>query len=121
VVGIHGVGAFLCESCHRRVRAQIIRLAADDGVLAVRFVPDGVNLQSVLSRGLHCAELCLALMRKAVAHANSVFSDVHEKKGFRSYATANRATKQYGLIFVSPCSAPLALNGLMDEARREFS
>ena len=76
MVGVHMIGIFPAERLHRRIRfgPQAGRLGADEGVLAVGFVPDR-NEDRAQFRRLHArVKLRLALMAKTVAHAKGKFA-----------------------------------------------
>ena len=72
VIGIHKVrrGPIQCLHCRIRLGTQILGLGADEGVLAVRLVPDRMQRHATLCGGLNCGELSLPLVSEAIAHAD---------------------------------------------------
>jgi len=79
VIGIHEVGALPAEGGHGGIRlgAQVVRLTVDDGVFAIRLVPNWKNFQSF---GVGCedgGELGFAFPGETVAHAKGEFGNFH--------------------------------------------
>ena len=94
VVGIDVVGLLPARSPHRRVGrgAHARRFGADDGVLAVRFVPDGDDVDAVVRRHHAGPQLGLGLMRETVADTEGEFfqgkhDEIHPN--YNSIADAN--------------------------------
>ena len=75
MVGVHVPGFFPAEFADGLVRrgAHAGGFGADDGVLAVGFVPDGSDFDALLRRQDAGLQLGLGLMRKTVAHAKGKF------------------------------------------------
>ena len=80
VVGVDEIGPLPAAGPHRRVSLgpHVFRPAADDRVLAVRFVPDGRDLHAVIPGQQDRLELRQPLAAKTVAHADRVFWQHHD-------------------------------------------
>ena len=77
VVGVHMVRLFPAEGFDGGIGggAGAFRFSADEGVFAVRFVPDGDEFRAELGGEDARLELGFALVGKTVAHAEGVFAE----------------------------------------------
>jgi len=81
VVGIDEIGVLPAQRLDGRIGlgAGVARLAVDDGVFAVGFVPDRCDLDALIFQQLEGVQLGLTLMAEPVTDADGVFSEFHAR------------------------------------------
>src|SRR6202041_2133988 len=74
MVGVAEIGQLPVERLDRGIgsNADRARLRSDDGVLAIRLIPDRDYLDSVFEGLYTCQQLCFCLMRKSVPGPNRI-------------------------------------------------